>query len=246
MNAERISVMAMLRRLARRTKHGLRRLQGKEPRFTIRVRCRNEHFGSDYGGWTLCPDELHSGSVVYSFGLGTDISFDRALIDRFGLVVHAFDPTPGSVAWLKQQPLPDNFILHEYGLASMDGTALFYPPENPEHISHSMLAHAAPNREPIAVPVYRISTITKSLGHERIDLLKMDVEGVEYEVIDDLLASTCNIRQMLVEFHPEWVDGGWARTVELIRRMEEHGLLLMHVSDSVCEFAFKQAEAAVG
>jgi len=33
-------------------------------------------------------------AVVYSLGIGEDISFDLALIEKYGARVHAFDPTP--------------------------------------------------------------------------------------------------------------------------------------------------------
>ena len=40
-----------------------------------------------------------------------------------------------------------------------------------------------------------------ALGHERLDLLKMDIEGAEYAVLDDMLQSGILPDQLLVEFH---------------------------------------------
>ena len=46
-----------------------------------------------------------------------------------------------------------------------------------------------------------LSTILEKLGHNRIDILKMDIEGAEYEVIEDIISSTVPIQQVLIEFH---------------------------------------------
>ncbi|WMW22216.1 hypothetical protein RE476_12730 [Methanolobus mangrovi] len=43
--------------------------------------CHIERLGSEYGGWAFCPENVGEQSVVYSFGIGEDISWDEALID---------------------------------------------------------------------------------------------------------------------------------------------------------------------
>lgn len=42
-----------------------------------------------YGAWTLCSDRISPGGVVFSFGIGGDVSFDNDLIER-GLTVRRF------------------------------------------------------------------------------------------------------------------------------------------------------------
>ena len=54
--------------------------------------------------------------------------FDLQLIDSLGVTVHAFDPTPRSVEWVKEQELPQEFIFHPVGLAAENGFMSFYPP----------------------------------------------------------------------------------------------------------------------
>jgi hypothetical protein len=46
-----------------------------------------------YGAFYVNTEKLDSNSIVYSFGLGADISFDKELIRRFNLSVFGFDPT---------------------------------------------------------------------------------------------------------------------------------------------------------
>ncbi len=227
-----------LNQIKSRVKRVIRFLQGKDFFPPVEVRCRCEHFGSEYGGWKVAVDYLPEDSVVYSFGVGLDISFDLALIERYGLTVHAFDPTPDSIRWVKQQNLPGQFILHEYGLADFDGEVTFYPPAREDYISHSMLAEAKSWREPITVAVKSLPTITKELGHHRIDLLKMDIEGAEYQVIANLKNHSQRPRQILVEFHHRFPGVGLEKTRQAMRQLKDLGYRLFSVSASGEEFGF--------
>src|SRR5690554_1691728 len=38
------------------------------------------------------------------------------------------------------------------------------------------------------------------LGHKHIDVLKMDIEGAEYDVIENILSAQLPITQILIEF----------------------------------------------
>src|SRR5215470_13100547 len=110
------------------------------------------------------------------------------MIRRFGVLVHAFDPTPRAIAWIRGQFLPENFVFHEYGISDHDGNAAFHPPENEGFVSYSIFARGRGD-DVIQAPVYRLTTIMKLLGQETIDVLKMDVEGAEYDVLSDFLSS---------------------------------------------------------
>jgi FkbM family methyltransferase len=192
-------------------------------------------YGSAYGGWTVYPAALNAQSIVYSFGIGADISFDLELIRQHQSTVYAFDPTPRSIAWLKQQSLPPQFHLLEYGIAAYDGTAQFFAPENPAHISHTMLQKDGAS---ISVPVKCLRTIMSELGHEAIDLLKMDIEGAEYDVLQEIVKLP--IRQLLVEFHHRWEGIGFEKTLIAIRLLKSNGYELFAISPRLEEFSFIQ------
>jgi FkbM family methyltransferase len=198
----------------------------------------HQRFGSVYGGWDLVTKDLHPGSVIYSFGVGKDVSFDLELIQRFGVTVHAFDPTPGSIIWVEQQSLPREFVLHKYGLAASDGQVTFYPPENPEHISHSMLEKTSTNSRTISVPVKCLRSIMHELGHTSIDVLKMDIEGAEYEVLDDVFRCKLFPGQILVEFHHRFTGEGIGITRRAVSSLKKSGYRLFSVSATVEEFCF--------
>lgn len=62
-------------------------------------------------------------------------------------------------------------------------------------------------------------------GDAAIDLLKMDIEGFEYEIIDQFLDEHIPIRQLCVEFHP-WLRPGV--TLKTIARLYKSGYRIIH------------------
>ncbi|MEM1044212.1 MAG: FkbM family methyltransferase [Bacteroidota bacterium] len=158
--------------------------------------------GSEYGSFGVWGEPLGPDSVVYSAGVGEDISFDIELIAAYGVQVEAFDPTPHSVAWVEEQELSTAFRFTPVGVAGADGDAKFFLPENPEvEMSAAIGGHATTGKETAWLPVRRIGTLMAERGHTYIDVLKMDIEGAEYDVIEDVLASELDIGQVLVEVH---------------------------------------------
>lgn len=230
--------MIGLKDTLRGARHVLRAMVGTDVYAREQLQCAKVCIGNVSASWVICPARLSEESTVYSFGVGEDISFDLALIERFGLRVHAFDPTPRSGAWLRMQETPEEFIFHEYGIGSYDGSVMFHPPENPNFVSYSVVARGAPSGPAIKAPVYRLSTIMNLLGHANIDLLKMDVEGAEYEVIKDLIMSGMNVGQLLVEFHHRWPQVGARRTREAIRALNRAGFRIFNVSPAGSEYSF--------
>jgi FkbM family methyltransferase len=203
------------------------------------IRVRTAFHGSAYGGWTIWPDGLTPESIVYSFGVGKDASFDLALIEHYGVEVHAFDPTPQSIAWVEQQSWPVQFHFHPIGLGASDRVATFFPPSDATHISHSILSCTPSSQAAIQVQLQRLSTIAEQLGHRTISILKMDIEGAEYEVIDDLLhPSSLIIQQVLIEFHPSSPGIERHANTRAIRQLEAAGYRLFSISSRGSEYSF--------
>jgi FkbM family methyltransferase len=195
--------------------------------------------GTDYGGWPLLTAHTQRGALVYSFGVGEDISFDLAAIDRFNVSIDAFDPTPRSHEWINQQKLPAAFRFHSVGLAANDGEAEFFAPEKAQNVSYS--AKPAPNSDlglKVKAPVKRLESLIAKLGGTPPDILKMDIEGFEYAVIDDVLAGPVRPQQWLIEFHHRMYNIGNDKTQDAIAKLRAHGYLLYYVSESGHEYGF--------
>jgi FkbM family methyltransferase len=226
----------MIHEVAQRARRLARSLIGREKFYSADAGCPQLELGDRNTGFTVNPELLGPDSVVYSFGIGTDISFDIALLDRFSLDVHAFDPTPRSLEWIRRQQLPSKIHIYSYGVADFDGTIRLYPPRDPSHVSFSVVEHGAgPEAE---CRVYRLRTIMQMLGHTEIDLLKIDIEGCEYSVISDIVSDAIPVRQLCVEFHHWWPEIGVGKTDDAILILRSAGYRISHISPSGHEFSF--------
>ncbi|BET67464.1 hypothetical protein ASA1KI_23820 [Opitutales bacterium ASA1] len=213
-------------------------LLGRERYWRYDLRRKHLRLGEGYNAWNIdARTRLGPDSVVYSVGIGWDIGFDRALIRRFGCTVHAFDPTPSSIEWTRTQTLPPEFIIHEVGLAEYDGWATIEWSNKPRSFVANMPQRDGHPR----VPVARLETICKELRHARIDLIKIDIEGAEYAVLDDLVRHGPWPRQLLVEFHHRLPGVGLARTKQAVSELREIGYALFAVSGTGEEFSFLHA-----
>lgn len=183
-----------------------------------------ERFGTPYGGWIIPANFLHADSVCYLVGAGEDVSFDLEIAHRFGCTVDIFDPTPRAVqhieklikALKKSEPMPcatsptgfyppyptelaSQLRLHPFGIWDTEGTLRFFMPENKSHVSHS-LVNLQKSDSHIQVPVRTLQSILGELGHQYIDLLKLDVEGAEYQIIKSFLLARIPVGVLCIEF----------------------------------------------
>ena len=99
-----------MKKILRKIKRVYLILIGRDILIPVQKRVNTEKHGDMVASsWVICPDNINQKSVIYSFGIGYDISFDLSIITKFNVPVHAFDPTPRSIQWLRDQKLPDNF-----------------------------------------------------------------------------------------------------------------------------------------
>jgi hypothetical protein len=76
-------------------------LQGRDIWQRAQIKRKGILLANTHACWRVRPSGMSQESVVYSIGVGEDISFDLELIRRFGVQIHAFDPTPRSIRWLQ-------------------------------------------------------------------------------------------------------------------------------------------------
>jgi FkbM family methyltransferase len=171
------------------------------------IQRRNDllRIGSKYGGWTVPADLINASSICYCVGCGEDISFDLGLIDRFGSDVYGFDPTPKAITYVeKATEGMSQYHFHRYGLWENSDRLHFYVPRNSNHVSHSIL-NLQNTSESIILDVKRLSTVMTELGHDNVDLLKIDIEGAEYKVIESVIEDNLDVTIICVEFD-EWFN----------------------------------------
>ena len=107
----------------RRLITSLRRFFGTELKLQVEINVDS----IQSGGWWFTTQGLSQDSVVYSLGVGDDIAFDLAIIERFGADIHAFDPTPSTIEMLSNTDLPKQFRFHPWAITAHDSTLRLYP-----------------------------------------------------------------------------------------------------------------------
>lgn len=153
--------------------------------------------GSEAGGWRA-PVDAPAGAVAYCGGVGVDATFDFALRCECGLEVHSFDPTPKAIAYMERANKAD-VAFHPWGMMDEDQSIRFYAPISDSH--QSWFAENLHNTDKfIDAQCFRISTIMRKLGHEALYLLKIDIEGSWYGVLDAMLADGVTPEVVNVEF----------------------------------------------
>ncbi|MGB1612613.1 MAG: FkbM family methyltransferase [Arenicellales bacterium] len=195
-----------------------------------------ESYGERSGCWTVAPQFLSSQSIVYSVGVGNNIAWDIEMIRRHQVELHAFDPTPRSVAWIARQPLPPRFIFHAIGLSDRDGAMVFSAPKREGKFNYRPAAFAA-RADTISCEVKTLHTLRETLGHARIDVLKMDIEGAEMAVLKDVGGLEPLPGQLLIEFHYHYPGMSFESFVDVISGLRAVGYRIFHISARGYEFS---------
>jgi hypothetical protein len=170
----------------------------------------------DGGKWVSDPQALPVGAVLYSFGICDDISFDAEMAGRFGCEVHMFDPAPG---------VNSNFVGFTQGSTCGTGR-LFYHDLGIGPASDDPKTCWDLTLDGKKCEVKDLATIARTLGHSRVDILKLDIEGGEFVALTPALQQGVfeglGIRQLLVEVHL-YDDDQFLRFVRFIGDMKQHG-----------------------
>lgn len=226
-------------RLVTKIKIKIKVLMGKISNIKKNINIAHDWFGNDYGGFFVSPKNINENSIIYSFGIGEDVSFDEALINKFNCKVFAFDPTPKSIKWVKNRTNSNNFFFHPFGIDDKTGVVEFMLPKNDDYVSGSVINQLNVDKnKTVKAPMKCLSDIVKDLEHKYIDVLKIDIEGSEYKIIESILSAQVEIGQILIEIHERFFTDGKEKTKKLLETLDQHGYKLFGVSDSLEELSF--------
>lgn len=195
-----------------------------------------------YDEWEFSPNYLGNDAIVYSLGVGDSIEFDLKIIDYYKALVFAFDPTPYAIEWLNKQIIPERLKFYPWAVSGKDGEfsmtqRVNHKGQKSEIMWTELLSHEHSDKI-ITVPSLTISSIMKELSHQKIDLMKVDVEGTEYEIIDHLIQYNIKPKQLLVEFHHRFETKNKTMTKKAIQDLQEIGYKIFSISETGREIGF--------
>ena len=209
------------------------------------ARLRARHMGSKHAGWTFDVSRLRENSIVYSFGLGGDISWDLELIRTVRCDVHGFDNTPQSNAYLEKEQsagrLPPKFHWHRYLLGAQNGMMKLSLPTGHmgSYASDAGSARGFRYGSQIRVEAKSIGSIMQMLNHSRIDMVKMDIEATEFVIFNQILEHLVSTApavhgfpacQLLLEFHSRLSPRGYEAKADTLLVLQSLGFTLIRNS----------------
>jgi len=179
---------------------------------------------------------------VYSFGVGFDVKFEEAVLARTDCLVFSFDPTPAVVELMQSQAREERWQFYPWGIASSSRVG--------ELVMSDASLLEVEGRQAMPADVFQVRFfslphIMRELGHERVDVVKLDVEGMEVEVLEGLEEETLrSIGQLVVELHVKELlpilhlqdvveleaERGGGRWIQLKQKLAASGFLLFHVA----------------
>lgn len=199
-----------------------------------------QRLGTRYGGWWLDTTAVGANPLLIDCGLGEDISFPVAFLERFGGRAIGIEPNPRSLAYCREHcpaamEIRPQAFWHEVGR-----TLTFHLPRHQETlpkgadgVSGSLVGshEYVGGGELLAVTTTTLGEILAAASRTECDVLKLDIEGAEYEVLQELCRSgdVRRTRQLLIEFHHGVTHHAIQDTEATVAAIEAAGLALIHV-----------------
>jgi FkbM family methyltransferase len=205
--------------------------------------------GSEPGAERLMRRVLREGMIAVDAGAhaGRYSHAMSMLVGPTGRVL-TIEPSPGSVRRLRQRVRAqrlDNVVIEPLAVSDAAGTATLN--EYGDGLSswstlgnpaHRRQAHdpstAIPVQQAVEVPLARLDDLCEWHGIERVDYLKLDVEGAEPAAARGLerMLARGTVRFLQFEISGLTIDGMNARSAEIFETLTRHGYTCHTITDA--------------
>jgi len=167
--------------------------------------------------------EIKEGDIVVDIGANRGVFTALAAYKKAGLIL-AYEPDPDNYTSLSNLVSLNGFLmvkLHNIAVAGTEGyRPLYLSNENTRHtiVGRDVVTNQE-LEESIEVKTILLDDIVKNVN--KVDLLKIDCEGAEYEILLSTGVSILEkVRRIVIEYHGDEQD---IRVFEIINRLKEIG-----------------------
>jgi len=154
--------------------------------------------------------DIDAGSIVLDAGAYTG-EWAQEIMERYNPTIHAFEPDPRNFKQLDKRA-HDNarLIPYPFGLGEKNESVRM----TLEMLGSSMFADTSgKNGVPWAeVEIRDIAEVWQSLGLDRVDLMKINIEGAEFPLLERMIEVDLlkQVDCFMIQFH-EWHPGAYRR-----------------------------------
>jgi FkbM family methyltransferase len=170
-------------------------------------------------GHSILVDPLNSASTILDLGANHG-HFALAMVDRFQCRAVCVEPDPSIYPELASNPKISaiNAAVNIHG-----GPAKFYVAQNQE-CSSLIRPSVSETVDEIECQTVTLDTLLAEIGAKQIDVLKIDIEGLELELLTSLDHRTLDrVNQLSVEFHESLGIGSTKQVVAIIEHLRDFG-----------------------
>lgn len=183
----------------------------------------------------LDPRLLNNNSIIYSFGVGNNIDFDRSVAEKFKSNVYLFDPTPLAKEFMAHVNRTERNPLLRFestGIWTESGKLKFYLDRRSSGSTNLSIVNIFNTDKFFEAECKTIEDIMAVYGHKEVDVLKLDIEGAALPVLESMLSSNLLPKQIVAELEiPKFIYGASLMQVlgfiasrrRLFRRLSQKG-----------------------
>jgi FkbM family methyltransferase len=170
-------------------------------------------------GHSLLVDPLNSASTILDLGANHG-HFALAMVDRFRCQALCVEPDPSIYPELASNP---KISALNAAVSTHGGRAKFYVAQNQE-CSSLIRPSVSETIDEIECQTVTMDTLLAKIDGKQIDVLKIDIEGLELELLTSLDHGTLDrINQLTVEFHESLGIGSTKEVIAIVHRLRDFG-----------------------
>ena len=169
--------------------------------------------------------DIDNCNTVFDIGANVGL-WTKYILNRNAKKVYCFEPNKKAVAHLREALKNDsNTTIVEKAVYKENTSLQFYIDDNNTLVS-SLIPESG------HMPSYNVDAITldqaiEISGENKIDLVKIDAEGSEFDIIENLTKETAaKIDSFLIEYHDFYFTEGMEKVTKLIQQLEDLGYLV--------------------
>ena len=174
------------------------------------------------GGYLVCENSVINSNTLISFGISDDFSFEENFQKINNVNIFAYDPTVNL-----------NFFLKKFLHSLVKFKLFIFLKQFSNWIKFKKFFSKSKNKlylkkigkgGDVFYDYISIDDIIKSSGNDQKFFFKIDIEGSEYRILDDLIKFKDKIEGLTIEFHD--VDINLDKVLNFINKFE---LKLVHI-----------------